>query len=118
MLFRKYHSGEIAGETALLTEYLIFYLMKKYHQRSKIETVFSAIKRKYGSVLRNKSFATQQAELISKLITYNLDRKLNYLLLIIEGCTKAHIGSIYKSSSHFHKGMKDIGFPSTIISLS
>jgi len=40
------------------------------------------IKRKYGSVLRNKSFATQQVEIISKLIAYNLDRKLNYLLLI------------------------------------
>ncbi|MBS3152692.1 transposase [Candidatus Woesearchaeota archaeon] len=55
----------------------------KYHQRSKIETIFSVIKRKYGSVLRNKSYATQQVELISKLITHNLDRKLNYLLLIL-----------------------------------
>ena len=54
-----------------------------YHQRSKVETVFSVIKRKYGSVLRNKSYATQQVELISKLITYNLDRQLNYLLLIL-----------------------------------
>ena len=31
---------------------------KNYHQRSKVETVFSVIKRKYGSVLRNKSYAT------------------------------------------------------------
>jgi len=68
---------------------------KIYHQRSKIETVFSVIKRRYGSVLRNKSYATQQAELISKLITYNLDRKLNYLLLIIEGCTRALKRKIY-----------------------
>jgi len=58
---------------------------KNYHQRSKIETVFSVIKRKYGSILRNKSYATQQVELISKLITYNLDRSLNYLLLIFIG---------------------------------
>ena len=62
---------------------------KDYHQRSKVETVFSVIKRKYGSVLRCKSYATQQVELISKLVTYNLDRKLNYLLLILEGCTRA-----------------------------
>ncbi len=62
---------------------------KNYHQRSKVETVFSVIKRKYGSVLRCKSYATQQTELISKMITYNLDRRLNYLLLIIKGCTKA-----------------------------
>lgn len=63
---------------------------KSYHQRSKVETVFSVIKRKYGSVLRNRSFATQKAELISKLIAYNLDRKLNYLLLIFKGCTRAY----------------------------
>lgn len=54
---------------------------KDYHQRSKVETVFSVIKRKYGSVLRNKTYATQQVELISKMIAYNLDRKLNYLCL-------------------------------------
>ena len=65
---------------------------RRYHQRSKVETVFSVIKRKYGSVLRNRSYATQQVELISKLITYNLDRKLNYLLLMLEGCTKATEG--------------------------
>ena len=62
---------------------------KNYHQRSKVETIFSVIKRKYGSVLRNKSYATQRVELISKMITYNLDRRLNYLLLILEGCTRA-----------------------------
>ncbi len=56
-----------------------------YHQRSKVETVFSVIKRKYGSVLRNRSYATQQVELISKLIVYNLDRKLNYLVMLIRG---------------------------------
>lgn len=58
---------------------------KDYHKRSKVETVFSVIKRKYGSILRNKCLATQKVELISKLITYNLDRKLNYILLLIRG---------------------------------
>ena len=48
---------------------------KNYHQRSKIESIFSSIKRKYGSVLRNRTFATQKVELVSKLIAYNLDRK-------------------------------------------
>lgn len=69
---------------------------KSYHQRSKVETVFSVIKRKYGSVLRNRSYATQQVELISKLIVYNLDRKINYLLLILGGCTKASIRKQFK----------------------
>jgi len=58
---------------------------KNYHQRSKIETVFSVIKRRYSSVLRAKSFATQSTEIISKLIVYNLDRKLNYLSLLVRG---------------------------------
>lgn len=69
---------------------------KNYHQRSKVETVFSVIKRRYGSVLRCRSFATQKVELISKLIVYNLDRKLNYLLLIFEGCTRAFFRNTYK----------------------
>ncbi len=47
---------------------------KRYHQRSKVETVFSVIKRKYGSVIRSRSFVTQKVELISKLIAYNIDR--------------------------------------------
>lgn len=47
---------------------------KKYHQRSKVETIFSVIKRKYGSVIRSRSFATQKVEVISKLIAYNIDR--------------------------------------------
>ena len=62
-----------------------------YHQRSKVETVFSVIKRKYGSVLRSRSYATQQVELISKLITYNLDRKLNYLIRLIRGLHQSPI---------------------------
>ena len=62
-----------------------------YHQRSKVETVFSVIKRKYGSVLRNRSYATQQVELISKLIAYNLDRKLNYLIMLIRGLHQSRI---------------------------
>ena len=56
-----------------------------YHQRSKVETIFSVIKRKYGSVLRARSFVTQKVEIISKLIAYNLDRKLNYIFLLIRG---------------------------------
>lgn len=83
---------------------------KTYHQRSKVETIFSVIKRKYGSVLRCKSFATQKVELISKLIVYNLDRKINYLLLIFEGCTRVsnhnlyifyvYIFSVYENARH------------------
>jgi hypothetical protein len=47
---------------------------KIYHQRSKVETIFSVIKRKYGSALKSRSFAMQKKEVICKLIAYNLDR--------------------------------------------
>ena len=47
---------------------------KTYHQRSKVETIFSSIKRKYGSCLKARNFSTQKKEVICKLIAYNLDR--------------------------------------------
>ncbi|MBU4502241.1 MAG: IS5 family transposase [Nanoarchaeota archaeon] len=47
---------------------------KKYHQRSKVETIFSSIKRKYGSRLKAKTFNTQKKELICKLIAHNIDK--------------------------------------------
>lgn len=58
---------------------------KIYHQRSKVETVFSVLKRKYGSFLKCRSYATQKVELTCKLIAYNIDRKINYLLFFIRG---------------------------------
>ena len=47
-----------------------------YHQRSKVETVFSAIKRKYGNYILSRSFESQKKELIFRLLAYNVDRKL------------------------------------------
>jgi IS5 family transposase len=54
-----------------------------YHQRSKVETAFSVIKRKYGSVVKGRSFESQKKEIICKLIAYNIDRKIKICLLII-----------------------------------
>tara|TARA_Y100000031_G_scaffold112422_1_gene124139 strand:- start:126 stop:1070 length:945 start_codon:yes stop_codon:yes gene_type:complete len=51
---------------------------KEYHQRSKVETIFSSVKRKYSSCLKAKSFAAQKKEVICKLIAYNVDRILHY----------------------------------------
>jgi len=55
---------------------------KLYNKRSIIENIFFCIKRKYGSVLRNRSYATQKVELISKLITHNIDKMQYYILFI------------------------------------
>ncbi len=60
-----------------------------YHQRSKVESVFSSIKRKYGSVLRGKSFNTQHVEAISKAIAHNVDRMQNYSYCLFKDCTRA-----------------------------
>ncbi len=49
---------------------------KIYHQRSKVETVFSVIKRKYSSFVLGKSFETQKKELLIRLVAYNVDRRL------------------------------------------
>lgn len=54
-----------------------------YHQRSKVETVFSVIKRKYGNFILSKSFESQKKELVFRLIAYNVDRKLILSLVVL-----------------------------------
>lgn len=54
---------------------------KTYHQRSKVESIFSSIKRKYGSCLKARTFSSQKKEVLCKLIAYNLDRKIRYFLI-------------------------------------
>lgn len=56
-----------------------------YHQRSKVETVFSVMKRKYGSVLRARSFAGQEVETICKMVAHNADRMAALSLWLIRG---------------------------------
>lgn len=46
-----------------------------YRQRPLVETVFSVIKRKFGFALRSKRNATQEIELIAKIIAYNIDKE-------------------------------------------
>ena len=53
---------------------------KTYHQRSKVESIFSSIKRKYGSCLKARTFSTQKKEAIFKLVAYNLDRIIKHFL--------------------------------------
>ena len=47
------------------------YSKKKYHQRSKIESVFFVIKRIFGAILYAKNWHTQKIELLIKIIAYN-----------------------------------------------
>ena len=56
---------------------------KLYNRRPVVENIIFCIKRKYGSILRNRTCATQKVELTSKLIAHNVDRMQHYLLLIL-----------------------------------
>jgi len=76
---RKKNSGAVYERTGVKFKFDD----KIYHQRSKVETVFSVIKRKYGSIVRAKRFESQKKEIIYRIITYNLDRKIILSLLII-----------------------------------
>ncbi len=46
--------------------------MSIYHQRSKIEAVFSAIKKRYGDKLNCKSARMRRKEMSLRLIAYNI----------------------------------------------
>jgi transposase len=45
---------------------------RRYHRRSNVESVFSAIKRKFGENIRSRTPAAQVNEVLCKLIAYNL----------------------------------------------
>jgi transposase len=46
--------------------------MKKYHQRSVIEAVFSSLKRRLGGFVTSIKRRIQQIEIALKIIVYNL----------------------------------------------
>jgi hypothetical protein len=45
---------------------------RNYHRRSNVESVFSALKRKFGENIRSKNPVAQVNEVLCKLIAYNL----------------------------------------------
>ena len=49
-----------------------------YHQRVIIESIFSAIKRRFGHVIYAKRFHMQKNELLFRIIAYNSERIVNY----------------------------------------
>jgi transposase len=65
----------------------------QYHQRNKVETVFSVLKRKFGESLKARKFRLQVKEIKIKVILYNLSRFMNSfsILIIVEDFYKAVI---------------------------
>jgi IS5 family transposase len=69
---------------------------KIYHQRSKVETVFSVIKRKYGSSILSRGFESQKRELLTRMIAYNIDRNVILATLVIRGIHQSLIRLIIR----------------------
>ena len=51
----------------------------QYHQRNKVETVFSVLKRKFGESLKARKYRLQVKEIKIKVILYNLSRLISTL---------------------------------------
>jgi transposase len=64
---------------------------EKYHQRNKVETVFSVMKRKFGESLKARKYRFQVKEIKIKVILYNLSRIISAfsILMIIEDFYRA-----------------------------
>ncbi len=66
-----------------------------YTQREITESIFSSLKRKYGSKLRARKYKTQKIELLFKILSYNIERAIRIASQLIE----FHLGilqSLYK----------------------
>jgi transposase len=46
--------------------------LARYHQRSNVESTFSAVKRKFGGAVRSKRFTAQVNEILCKALCHNL----------------------------------------------
>jgi transposase len=55
----------------------------KYHQRNKVETVFSLLKRKFGESLKARKYRLQVKEIKIKVILYNLSKMISTLSILI-----------------------------------
>jgi len=56
---------------------------EKYHQRNKVETVFSVLKRKFGESLKSRKYRIQVKEIKIKVILYNLSRIISAFAFLI-----------------------------------
>ena len=60
---------------------------RTYHQRSKSETVFSVMKKLFGSWLKSKKLKTQKLEIAYKCLAYNIRRQvISSEMLLNGGC--------------------------------
>lgn len=75
--FKSNSVGEAQGSPAWRKAYHLFHANReefdrRYHLRSNVEAVFSALKRKFGEHVRSRTVVAQVNEILAKLICYNL----------------------------------------------
>ena len=51
-----------------------------YTQREITESIFSSLKRKYGSKMKARKFKTQKIELLCKILAYNIERVIKDII--------------------------------------
>ncbi|MEM3701996.1 MAG: hypothetical protein QXH93_04645, partial [Conexivisphaerales archaeon] len=71
---------------------------KKYHQRSKVETIFSVIKRTMGDEIRSVKTVAQNNEMRAKIIGYNAARIVDMASSLFGGFLQSLIK--FKSDMH------------------
>ena len=54
----------------------------KYNKRNTAETTFSAVKRKFGEILKARKFNNQVKEIKIKLVVYNINKKVVEIVCI------------------------------------
>jgi transposase len=70
--------NSVLGNTPTWDRLLHYFLMRRdeflphYHQRSNIESVFSAVKRKFGDAVRAKTDPAMTNEVLAKLVCHNV----------------------------------------------
>jgi len=81
---------------------------KEYHQRSKVEAIFSSVKRKYGSNLRAKDFYSQKKEVLCKLIAYNVDRVIKNIFYLLRVSAEPQNRKLFKKLIIYIKYVKEL----------
>lgn len=84
--FKSNTTGKQRGSKAWFEAYYYFKtneegFMKKYHERSNVESTFGAIKRKFGDSLKSKNYTAQVNELYCKSIAYNITMVIQEMYL-------------------------------------
>ena len=55
-----------------------------YTQRELTESIFSSMKRKYGSKMKARKFKTQKIELLCKILAYNIERSIRVIAWVLK----------------------------------